>query len=115
MEWTEFTALVRGHDLTYSYSDDPAYYHAGVRSFDSIRKAASQFPLSKVRAYWNSVVDTKLIEGYRSDFYWQDAYSESYAPEPAPEPASEPSQDLDVNRLISDLEAVGLPTIILLE
>lgn len=67
----DFRAACEDHDLTYSYSDDPRWYHAGYDQRRRIDDAAKNFPREDVERIWNGVVDTKLIESARSMFYWR--------------------------------------------
>ncbi len=67
----DFERACIAHDLTYGYSDDPRWYRAGCDSEDRIRKAAEQFPREDVERIWNKMVDTKVVEGARSNFYWR--------------------------------------------
>ena len=67
----DFREACRNHDLTYGYSDDGSVWRRGCASEDRIRKAAEKFPREDVERIWNEIVDTKLIEGHREQFYWR--------------------------------------------
>lgn len=67
----EFERMVANHDLTYNYSDDPRWYHAGQRQYDDIMEAAKWLPEEDVERIWNKYVDQKLMEHARSTFYWR--------------------------------------------
>jgi hypothetical protein len=71
MNLADFETMVTNHDLTYSYSDDGEVYRRGQRRYDEIRKAAETLPREDVERIWNAVVDTKVIEAVRSQFYWR--------------------------------------------
>jgi len=65
----DFQRLVACHDLTYSYSDDPYYYHKGSDSYDRIISMARKLPRSEVVKIWNDNVRNKLSFGI-SSFLW---------------------------------------------
>jgi len=67
----DFENACAAHDLTYSYSDDGRWWRAGCESHDRIRKAAEKFPREDVERIWNAVVDTKVVEEAREQFYWR--------------------------------------------
>lgn len=67
----DFKAACVRHDLTYQYSDDGDSWRRGGASEDRIRRAAKQFAREDVERVWNAVVDTKLVEDARKDFYWR--------------------------------------------
>jgi len=67
----DFERACERHDLTYSYSDDGRWWRAGCESHDRIKKAAAQFSREDVERIWNAVVDTKVVESARSQFYWR--------------------------------------------
>lgn len=69
MTLEEFTLMVRTHDLTYAYSDDPSVYRRGRDSYDMIVEAAKQLPREDVVRIWNEEVNRRLFDG--SDFYWK--------------------------------------------
>lgn len=66
-----FRAMCRGHDLTYSYSDDGRVWRRGEDSFRQIKTAAAQLPREVAVRIWNEVVDGKIAEGHRETFYWK--------------------------------------------
>lgn len=68
----EFKALVRKHDLTYNYSDDISAWRRGQESYDAILKAAKLLPRSEAVRIWNKVVDEKILDGHRQQFYWKE-------------------------------------------
>jgi hypothetical protein len=67
----EFERACKSHDLTYSYSDDSRWWHAGRDSEARIQAAAKKFPREDVERIWNTVVDTKLVPEARAQFYWR--------------------------------------------
>lgn len=67
----DFEEAVRNHDLTYSYSDDHSCWRRGATDHDRIRDAAKKFPPQEVERIWNEMVDRKLVESARSQFYWR--------------------------------------------
>ena len=67
----DFERACERHDLTYSYSDDGDFWRAGLDSHVRIKKAAEKFPREDVERIWNAVVDTKVTEAVRSQFYWR--------------------------------------------
>lgn len=69
----EFEDMVRKHDLTYNYSDDGAVWRRGQDSYDAIRKAATRLPQSEVARIWNKIVDEKILDSHRQQFYWKEA------------------------------------------
>lgn len=69
-----FETLCRNHDLTYEYSDNVDEWREGHESFKKIKVIAKTIDRETVRATWNKVVDAKLAEPYRNQFYWQDSW-----------------------------------------
>jgi predicted site-specific integrase-resolvase len=67
----DFETACAGHDLTYSYSDDPRWYRKGCAEYAAIREAANKFPRADVERIWNKQVDRKLVEHARESFYWR--------------------------------------------
>lgn len=67
----DFREACISHDLTYGYSDDGRWWRAGCESHDRIRKAAEKFPKQDVERIWNEIVDIKLVESARQQFYWR--------------------------------------------
>lgn len=71
MTLDEFEVMVKRHDLTYDYSDDGSVWRSGLAQEQAIIKAAKEFPIEDVERIWNAMVDSKLIEGARENFYWR--------------------------------------------
>lgn len=71
MTLDDFRTMVNQHDLTYSYSDDAEVSRRGYNSFRDIQVASYQFDPSVAETIWNEVVDRKLGEKYRKEFYWR--------------------------------------------
>lgn len=71
MTLDEFEKMVNNHDLTYSYSDDGSVYRKGLAQEREIMKAAKLFPSDDVKRIWNAMVDKKLVESTREQFYWR--------------------------------------------
>lgn len=67
----QFETLCRQHDLTYQYSDDGSVYRRGRAEYSAIRSMAAQLPRPDAVRIWNAVVDTKIVEGSREQFYWR--------------------------------------------
>ena len=67
---TAFTKLVLAHDLTYEYSDDHRAYSNGLYSYAAICKAARDLKKADANKIWNAVVDQKVVEKARDQFYW---------------------------------------------
>lgn len=67
----EFTKLVNGHDLTYSYSDDGGVWRRGQAQRDAIRELAKELPREDVERVWNAMVDRSLVPDAREPFYWR--------------------------------------------
>lgn len=67
----DFEAACANHDLTFEYSDDQRWWRAGIASLRNIRRASKQFPREDVERIWNAMVDRKLTEGFRENFYWK--------------------------------------------
>lgn len=65
-----FEKLVKDHDLTYSYSDDARVLRRGMAQRDAIEEMAKQLPREQVVAIWNKWIDRKIVEKFRSDWYW---------------------------------------------
>lgn len=66
----DFVKLVGNHDLTYSYSDDGRVWRAGQASYDRIRKMAETLDRAFAVEVWNAMVDTRVVESARPQFYW---------------------------------------------
>lgn len=71
MTFEEWSTLVKHHDLTYSYSDDPSVYRRGRAVHDLILDQSRFFDPSEVARVWNQMVDSFLIPEARGPFYWQ--------------------------------------------
>lgn len=71
MTLEEFEREVSKHDLTYSYSDDHEVWRRGSQHKEQIRQAAKRLPRHEVERIWNAMVDRRLHEGYRDEFYWR--------------------------------------------
>ena len=67
----DFRDACTRHDLTYGYSDDGECWRRGSANHDRIRKAADKFPREDEERIWNAIVDQKLVEGAREQFYWR--------------------------------------------
>lgn len=66
-----FRKLVKFHDLTYNYSDDPNSYRRGRDSEYKIRALAQKIPADLAKSIWNENVDKCLAENFRKNFYWK--------------------------------------------
>lgn len=66
-----FFELCKRHDLTHEYSDDGSVWRRGRDQLTAIREAAKSLPPEVAARIFNSVVDTKMKEGYREQFYWK--------------------------------------------
>jgi hypothetical protein len=83
MDTTETTSLDRfrtmcqRHDLTYNYSDDGSVWRRGEASLAEVLRVARTLPLEDVARIWNEVVDTKLVERARPQFYWRNEWVQS--------------------------------------
>lgn len=71
MTLEEFENEVNKHDLTHEYSDDHSVWSRGNAHYSKIRKAANNLPKADVERIWNAMVDKRLIEEARSQFYWR--------------------------------------------
>lgn len=67
-----FREMCERHDLTYSYSDDGRVWQRGEESLRKIKEKAKSMPQDEVKQIWDSIVDSKIAEGYRKPFYWRD-------------------------------------------
>lgn len=67
----EFRTMCERHDLTFEYSDDGRVWRAGQASLNEVKEAAKELPREVAVRIWNEVVDSKLAEGYRSNWYWK--------------------------------------------
>jgi hypothetical protein len=66
----KFLAMCRQHDLTYGRSDDFRYWTAGSKSYQKIMEAAEELGHDVAARIWNMVVDEKICEDSRKDWYW---------------------------------------------
>lgn len=64
-----FRKLVSAHDLTYSYSDDHRKWVGGQASWAEVNKAGIEILPDDAAEIWNSIVDEKIAEGFREQFY----------------------------------------------
>ena len=85
MTLEEFEQEVSRHDLTYSYSDDHEVWRRGSSHRAKIREAAEGLPREDVERIWNAMVDRRLHEGYRDEFYWR-------WPQPSPQDTEQPHE-----------------------
>lgn len=67
----DFRRMCEEHDLTYQYSDDSHNWNRGREQRVSIEIAARHLPDGVAKRIWNEVVDTKVLEGHREQFYWK--------------------------------------------
>ena len=67
----EFLKACCQHDLTYAYSDDHRYWVAGVASLRLVTDMRSKIGIARSAEIWNAVVDTKMLEPAREQFYWK--------------------------------------------
>jgi len=67
----EFRRMCVLHDLTYDFSDDHSVWRRGGESLTKVKTAAAELPRETAVRIWNEVVDTKLREEYRQQFYWK--------------------------------------------
>ncbi len=70
-EEAAFRDACMSHDLTYSYSDDGRVYRRGSESLSRVKKMAESLPREDAVRIWNEVVDSKIAEGFRDQFYWR--------------------------------------------
>lgn len=66
-----FRDLCKAHDLTYMYSDDGDVHRRGYARMDAIRAASKEIGQEAAERIWNEVVDSKMGERYRKEFYWK--------------------------------------------
>ncbi len=66
-----FETLVKNHDLTYQYSDDPTSHNRGRQSYSQILELAKELPRDDAVRIWNSYVEKKLTPGSQQAFLWQ--------------------------------------------
>ncbi len=64
-------ALCEAHDLTYNYSDDIRSFRNGNEQRKAIDIVAARLPRDVAVKIWNDVVDAKIGEAHRSEFYWK--------------------------------------------
>ena len=69
MTLEEFAKLVRQHDISYGYSDDPGVYRRGRDERNTINEAAKLLDREDVIRIWNAECDRKFLDG--SAFYWK--------------------------------------------
>jgi hypothetical protein len=67
----DFEKAVAAHDLTYMYSDDPRWYHAGVSEMAAIQSMMKQLPRDECVKIWNKWVDEKLVADAATSFHWK--------------------------------------------
>jgi hypothetical protein len=72
MDIETFTKMVKGHDLTYMYSDDPRWYRAGSQSFAAIEAAAKKIDRAEAVRIWNENVERKMSNPGPSQFHWKE-------------------------------------------
>jgi len=65
-----FADMCQRHDLTYSYSDDNRAYNKGRSSLSAINAYKSKLAPEVAKKVWNDIVDTKMVEDVRKNFYW---------------------------------------------
>ena len=58
-------------DLTYGYSDDGSAYRAGSAQESWLRQASKFHDAEWFRTTYNAMVDRRLTEAYRPQFYWR--------------------------------------------
>ena len=68
----EFYIACLNHDLTFEMSDDHRVWSKGRDSLTGVRVLARQLKLKhpQMVEIWNAVVDQKLVESCREQFYW---------------------------------------------
>lgn len=67
----DFREACARHDLTFCYSCDGDVWRRGSAEYRRIRKAAEKFAREDVERIWNEIVDAKLVQDYRDQFYWR--------------------------------------------
>lgn len=72
--WQAFQVLVRHHDLTFDWSDDPRVRQRGREELTEITRQARAFPTEEVARVWDAMVDRNLIEEARSQYYWRQTH-----------------------------------------
>jgi hypothetical protein len=72
MDIETFTAMVKSHDLTYMYSDDPRWYRAGRESLNAIESAAKELDRATAVRIWNENVERRMANPGPSQFHWNE-------------------------------------------
>lgn len=72
MDIETFTNMVKSHDLTYGYSDDPRWYRLGSQSYAAIEAAAKKIDRAEAVRIWNENVAKKLSIPAASHFLWKE-------------------------------------------
>ncbi len=67
----EFAAMVRRHDLTYDFADDPHQWRRGSASYWAIVKAAEGLRRPRAVEIWNDEVRRKSIPDTWGLFLWK--------------------------------------------
>lgn len=67
----EFRKLCKNHDLTYEYSDDHRYWTKGNQTLAEVQAKAKELDREVAVRIWNEVVDQKIVEGRRDQWYWK--------------------------------------------
>lgn len=65
-----FLYLCETHDLCYDYSDSYAVWAQGMRQRERINDLATQIGIAAAARIWNAMIDRKIDEAARRDFYW---------------------------------------------
>lgn len=66
----KFLEMCRKHDITYQYEDDSRNWRRGVETYNKIVEASKVIGEEAAARIWNQVVDEKIREDSRSNWYW---------------------------------------------
>lgn len=65
-----FEEACRRHDLSFQYADDHASWKRGNESLHEINRMAEELGIEVAAPIWNRIVDMKIIDLHRAEYYW---------------------------------------------
>jgi hypothetical protein len=68
---TEFSRLVRAHDITYSYSDDIRVWRKGDAEWHAIAALLQEIPRAMAVRIWNNEVTRRFGERGK-EYFWRE-------------------------------------------
>lgn len=67
----QFDEMVRGHDVTFEYSDDGSVWRRGQAQRDAIKALAKELPAEYVAEVWNKRMDEMFTAEEAPRWYWR--------------------------------------------